>query len=222
MDELNFDHQLCTFHLEKHLWKLVNKEANKIAKKYRAQLKKENLKCSKTKLNKMRDEKKKEFKEEMREFIELFMAFKDQKTWKKAQKYIEMLKRELINFPVFLQEYLMKNFVPYYKKYIKFLTKEYKGKLDNTDNKLENYFGNTLNKHIKKIFRTKQGLFNFIFQRKMAGTKQQISTKKLTVPLTFVSLNLNIKLNKHYCIFICNVIVILLIIKIKGSEYLCG
>ena len=30
MDELNFDHQLCTFHLEKHLWKLVNKEANKI------------------------------------------------------------------------------------------------------------------------------------------------------------------------------------------------
>ena len=41
------------FHLEKHLWKLVNKEANKIAKKYRAQLKKENPKCSKTKLNKI-------------------------------------------------------------------------------------------------------------------------------------------------------------------------
>ncbi len=38
------------------------------------------------------------------------------------------------------------------------------GKLDSTDNKLENYFGNTLNKDIKKIFRTKQGLFNFIFQ----------------------------------------------------------
>ena len=77
-----------------------------------------------------------------------------------------MLKRELINFPDFLQEYIMKNFMPYYKKYIKFLKKEYKGKLDSTDNKLENYFGNTLNKYIKKIFRTKQGLFNFIFQRK--------------------------------------------------------
>ena len=166
MDELNFDHQLCTFHLEKHLWELVNKEANKIAKKYRAQLKKENPNFSKTKLNKMRDEKKKEFKEEMGELIELFMAFKDQQTWKKAQNYIEMLKRELINFPDFLQEYIMKNFMPYYKKYIKFLTKEYKGKLDSTDNKLENYFGNTLNKYIKKIFRTKQGLFNFIFQRK--------------------------------------------------------
>ena len=46
------------------------------------------------------------------------------------------------------------------------------GKLDSTDNKLENYFCNTLNKYIKKIFRTKQALFNFIFQRKkMAGTK---------------------------------------------------
>ena len=166
MDELKFDHQLCTFHLEKHLQGLVNKESNKIAKKYRAKLKKENPKFSKTKLNKMRDKKKKEFREEMGEFIELFMAFKEQQTWKKAQNYIEMLKREIINFPEFLQKYIMKNFMPIYKKYIKFLKKEYKSKLDSTDNKLENYFGNTLNKHIKKIFRTKEGLFNFIFQRK--------------------------------------------------------
>ena len=114
----------------------------------------------------MRDEKKKEFKEEMGEFIELFMAFKEQQTWNKAKNYIEMIKRELINFPDFLQEYIMKNFMPNYKKYIIFLKKEFKEKLDSTDNKLENYFGNTLNKHIKKIFRTKQGLFNFIFERK--------------------------------------------------------
>ena len=60
----------------------------------------------------------------------------------------------------------MKNFMPIYKKYIKFLKKEHKTKLDCTNNKLENYFGNTLSKHIKKIFRTKKGLFNFIFQRK--------------------------------------------------------
>ena len=51
MTELKLDHQLCTFHLEKHLWELVNKEANKIAKKYRAQLKKENPNFSKTKLS---------------------------------------------------------------------------------------------------------------------------------------------------------------------------
>ena len=44
---------------------------------------------------------KKEFKEEMSEFIELFMAIKNQQKWKKAQNYIEMLKSELINFPDF-------------------------------------------------------------------------------------------------------------------------
>ena len=166
MEELKFDHQLCTFHLEKHLWKLVNEQSNKIAKKYRAKLKKENPNFSTTKLNKMRDKKKKEFKEEMGEFIQLFMAFKEQQTWTKAQNYIKMLKRELINFPNFLQEYIMKNFMPNYKKYIKFLTKEFKQKLDCTNNKLENYFGNTLSKHVKKIFRTKEGLFNFIYERK--------------------------------------------------------
>ena len=57
------------------------------------------------------------------------------------------------------------------------------GKLDSTDNKLENYFCNTLNKYIKKIFRTKQALFNFIFQRKKwLERKQQSSTKNLTDP----------------------------------------
>ena len=40
-----------------------------------------------------------------------------------------MLKREIINFPDFLQEYINNNFMPIYKKYIKFLLKKYNGKL---------------------------------------------------------------------------------------------
>ena len=100
-----------------------------------------------------------------------------------------MLKRELINFPDFLQEYIMKNFMPYYKKYIKFLKNEYKGKLDNTDNKLENYFGNTLNKYIKKIFRTKTRIIQLhIPEKKWLERKQQISTKNLTVPIKIIRL----------------------------------
>lgn len=166
MSELNFDHQLCVFHLEKNISKLINKESNKIAREYRAKLKKEHPELSKTELNKKRDEKKKEFKAEMKEYRELFMAFKDQETWIKAKNYIEMLKKELHNFPEFLKEYIDKNFMPNYKKYIKFLKKQYKEKLDRTDNKLENYFGNTLDKHVKKIYRTKQGIFNLIIQRK--------------------------------------------------------
>ena len=54
-------------------------------------------------------------------------------------------------------------------------------RMDNTDNKLKNYFANTLNKDIKKYFKTRKELFNFIFHKKMIG-KQQISTKNLTVP----------------------------------------
>ena len=166
MEELKFDHQLCTFHLEKHLRELVNKESNKIARKYRTQLKKDNPTYSKKKLDDMRNDKKKEFKDQIDKFIEKFMKFSEQKTWQKAREYIEKLKNELIEFPDFLSEYIWKNFMSIYKKYIKFLKKEYKDKLDSTDNKLENYFGNTLSKHIKKIFRTKQGLFNFIIERK--------------------------------------------------------
>ena len=56
--------------------------------------------------------------------------------------------------------------MPIYKKYIKFLLKKHNGKLDSTDNRLENYFGNTLDKHIKRIYRTKKGVFNYIMERK--------------------------------------------------------
>lgn len=104
----------------------------------------------------MRDKKKKEFKDEMDTFLEKFMKFREQETWLKAIDYIEQLKKELHSFPDFLSEYIWKNFMPIYKKYIKFLKKDYNNKLDSTDNKLENYFGNTLSKHVKKIYRTKQ------------------------------------------------------------------
>jgi len=101
----------------------------------------------------------------MGEYVELFMVFKEQQTWNKAKNYIEMIKWELINFPDCLREYIQQIFMSNYKKYIKFLIKEFREKLDSTDNRLENYFSNTLDKHIKKIFKTKQGLFNFIIER---------------------------------------------------------
>ena len=166
MSELKFKHQLCTFHLEKKLWDLINKEANKIGKEYRKKLKKEHPKMSKTKLNEKRDDYKKEFRKEMGEFVELFMAFRYQQSWKKAENYINLLKREIHVFPEFLREYIVVNFMPIYKKYIIFLHEDIMGKLEPTNNKIENYFGNTLPKRIKNIFRTKTGVFNYISNRK--------------------------------------------------------
>lgn len=165
-NELNFDHQLCTFHLEKNLRELVTKHVNEVGKAYRAELKKNNPKYSKKKLDDMRDKMKKDLKDEINAFVEKFMLFKDQPTWQEARDYIEKTKKELVDYPDFLAEYIWKNFMPIYKKYIKFLEKDYKNKLEPTDNKLENYFGNTLNRRVKNIFRTKHGLFNFIIERK--------------------------------------------------------
>ena len=92
-----------------------------------------------------------------------------------------MLKREIINFPEYIKEYIEDNFMPIYKKYILFLQKDHLGKLDSTNNKVENYFGNTLPRRVKNIFRTKGGLFNFALCRKNAREKQQFSPNNLTV-----------------------------------------
>ena len=70
-----------------------------------------------------------------------------------------------------------------YKKYIKFLKKEFKEKLDSTDNKLEKLFGNTLNNHINKYLeQNRDYLILYSKEKKWLERKQQISTKKLTVP----------------------------------------
>ena len=65
-----------------------------------------------------------------------------------------------------LQNYLNKNFFSEYRKYLVFLEKPFIGKLESTNNKLENYFGNTLDKHTKKIYRTPEGIFDHIMARK--------------------------------------------------------
>ena len=56
-----------------------------------------------------------------------------------------------------MQEYLIKNFFPVYRKYLIFLEKPFIGKLESINNKIENYFGNTLDKH---------RIFDYIMARK--------------------------------------------------------
>ena len=101
------------------------------------------------------------------------MKLFDCETYKEALEYIELIKQELNNFPPILKEYLTKNFLPEYKKYIVFLKDEFKGKLDRTNNKTENYIGNTLPKAHKNKFRTNQGLFDHIYLRSIRWKKNQ-------------------------------------------------
>lgn len=174
MDKLKFKHQLCTFHLEKNIWDLINKEANKMGRAYKKQLKKEHPNMSESRLNKKRNAKKKEFKKDMKKYVVHFMEFRKKKTFEEAEKYIHLIREELDKFPKFIAKYISESFMPIYKKYIIFLNEKIGGKLDHTNNKVENYFGNTLPKRIKNIFRTKSGAFNFILGRKNGWVENNV------------------------------------------------
>ncbi len=66
-----------------------------------------------------------------------------------------------------MQDYLNKNFFPVYRKYLIFLEKDHIRKLKNTNNKLDNYFGNTLDKRTKGIYRTSEGILTISWQEMM-------------------------------------------------------
>lgn len=72
-----------------------------------------------------------------------------------------------------MQDYLNKNFFPVYRKYLIFHEKPFIGKLEITNNKLENYLENTLDKHTKRIYRTSEGIFDYIMARKNAWIENQ-------------------------------------------------
>ena len=102
---------------------------------------------------------------------ELFAKNKASKTTKNflknsIQLNVNLLKRESINFPKLLKDYMDEKFFPDYKKFIHFLEKRHKGKLDNTNNQIENYIGNTMPRAHKKKFRTMEGVFNQIMLQK--------------------------------------------------------
>lgn len=68
-----------------------------------------------------------------------------------------------------INEKINRNFFSECRKYLVFLKKPFIGRLESTNNKLENYFGKTLDKHAKKIYITLKGIFDYIMAKKMDG-----------------------------------------------------
>ena len=130
-------------------------------------------KISKTKINELIKNKKDKIKKEIKISLNLFYELFHQQSFEKAISFLELLKRELKNFSKILQDYLNKNFFPEYRKYLVFLEKPFIGKLESTNNKLENYFGNTLDKHTKRIYKTPEGIFDYIMARKDGWIENQ-------------------------------------------------
>lgn len=106
------------------------------------------------------------YKSEINEYLSLIYQLFKQQTYDKAIKYVDLLKRESINFLKLLKDYMDEKFFPEYKKFIHFLEKRHKGKLDNTNNQIENYIGNTMPRAHQKKFRTMEGVFNQIMLQK--------------------------------------------------------
>ena len=154
MRKLGFAHQHCTFHLIKNMTTNLKPKITEELDKYEADLRKTQPKISEYKIKKMRKNKKKEISDEIKIYVGLFYELFHQHSFDKAIRYIGLLKQELTNFPKMMQDYLNKNFFPVYRKYLIFLEKSFIGKLESTNNKLENYFGNTLDKQTKRIYIT--------------------------------------------------------------------
>ena len=166
MNELGFVHQHCIFHLYKNILEAMQSEINKTVKNYKQKLKIKHPELSDYKIKKLIKDKKICLEQEIKEYLELFYELFNQQNFKKAIRYIDLLKNELKGFPKPLAKYLNKNFFPEYRKFLKFLENPFKEKLERTNNKLENYLGNTLDKHTKRIYRTPEGMFAYIMSRK--------------------------------------------------------
>ena len=172
MQKLGFKHQHCTYHLRLAVNQRIKKYLKEKDLELRLNTLKEHERISKSKLDELVENKIKELKSEINIYKQLIFELFNQQTYDKALNYMDMLKQEFINFPEILQKFLEKDLFPEYKKYIWFLKKEYKGKLTRTDNDSEMYFHATLPKSEKKRFRTEQGIFNQIFNRKNGWMKK--------------------------------------------------
>ena len=172
MQKLGFKHQHCTYHLRLAINERIKKYLNEKDLEFRVNIIKENEKISKTKLDQLVENKIKDLKSEINIYKQLIFELFNQQTYDKALNYVKMLKQEVINFPEILQKFLKKDFFPEHKKFLWFLKKEYKGKLTRTDNDSEMYFHATLPKAEKKRYRTENGVFNQIYNRKNGWMKK--------------------------------------------------
>lgn len=115
----------------------------------------------------------KDYKSEINEYLSLIYQLFKQQIYNKATQYIDLLKRESVNFPKLLKEYMDEKFFPEYKKFLRFLEKKHKRKLDNTNNQIENYIVNTIPRTHKKKFRTMKWIFDQIMLQKMDVLKKE-------------------------------------------------
>lgn len=183
MRDLKFKrHQYCVFHFKLNLNKKIREELNKIKQKIKSELKKRYPNRSETFI---KDQLKKELQPLKKEFkyaLELIYYVFKEESFYKALCYVELIKANVVNFPKVVRKYMEDVFFPNYKSYLYYLEKPYKGKLDDTNNKIEGYFRATMPKGQKRKYRTFEGIINQIYHRGNGLIKNQKERKKKEKP----------------------------------------
>ena len=183
MHDLGFNrHQYCIFHFKLNLNKLIKDEIKKIKQKIRQKLEKTYKNKSDKFIDQKAEEELKPIKNEIKYSLQLIYYIFKEKSFEKANSYIQLIKSNLIQFPSFIKEYIEKTFLPNHKSYLYYLEKPYKNKLDNTNNKTEGYFRATMPKGQKRKFRTLEGLINQIYHRGNGLIKNQQEKQENTKP----------------------------------------
>ena len=126
MRELGFVHQHCTFHLLLNIYNTLSPELTKIRKEFERELKNMELNLSDNEIKEKSKQFISNYKSEINEYLSLIYQLFKQQTYDKAIQYINLLKRESINFPKLLKDYVDEKFFPEYKKFIYFLEKNIK------------------------------------------------------------------------------------------------
>ena len=183
MHNLGFNrHQYCVFHFKLNLNKLIKDEIKKLKMEIRQNLEKTSENKSETFIEKMVEKELKPFKKEIKYVLQLIYYVFKEESFDKANSYMQLIKSNMKNFPIFIKEYIEKTFLPNYKSYLYYLEKPHKNKLDDTNNKTEGYFRATMPKGQKRKYRTLEGIINQIYHRGNGLIKNQQEKQKNAKP----------------------------------------
>jgi len=161
MTKLKFErHQYCIFHFKISISKLIREHLQNLRQEQTQIIKKTYKNPSKKFIEDEIEKVIKNEKKEIKYALEILYYLFKEESYSKALSYIELIRANLINFPTFLKDHLNNNFMPIYKKFICYLEKPHKGKLDRTNNQTEGFFRTTMPKGQKRKYRSLKGIIN--------------------------------------------------------------
>jgi transposase-like protein len=155
-ENLGFIHNLCIFHLIKDLNEIVEKKLN----------------------NKKLDE---DIKTKYKDDRKLIFKVLFQKKYYKAKKEFKNLLSNLDEFTSELKDFITKKIYPNFEKYMMHTKYDF---LPATNNKMENYFGKTLPRYLKKLFKTVEGITIYLDLQRI---KWEQNHGKIIFPMEFLT-----------------------------------